>query len=234
MAVNNIFPIGNDIVDLRTNEPPLHKEYKSRVFTQNETSNIGESCVSHWLHWAAKEAAYKALKQRDPSIIFTPRKFEYFIGDNLVIFGDQVLFCRSQLCSEYVHVSCSTNRELLWCSDLREWIRKIPNDLSSSSQIVREVAVEKIARALNLPSPALNIVTSGSGDNWSGAPSLLIYGSHTAHALSFSHHGQYVAVSFLRQYLPQAELQPRYANLRNRIKHKSFVNFDKEEYERFT
>lgn len=248
--VNDVFaPIGNDIVDLKTEEPPLHKRYKNYAFTKKECMEIGESRTKLWLHWAAKEAAYKALKQLDPALSFRPKHFQYSIEKNVVTLGSQALFCRSHISSQYIHVICTTKRDLLWSIDLKGWVSRFPVDqncqdsnlLTCSSRSVREVAIKKIASTLRLPLGALKIDTSRANDsastsnfyNWSKPPLLLIYGAKTSHALSLSHHGRYVAVAFLRQYKAHKESRINSDSRPCNIP-KSFIAFNKEDYERRT
>jgi len=78
--------LGNDIVDLSINKTKLkHLEPKflkflHRVFTPEEQAKILNTIDLDkpkilWALWAAKEAAYKALKKQLPELIFSHNKF---------------------------------------------------------------------------------------------------------------------------------------------------------------
>jgi phosphopantetheine--protein transferase-like protein len=76
--------LGNDIVDLSLPRAQLkHLEprflrFLARVFTKEEQSSIlnaNNNPKILWAIWAAKEAAYKALKKQLPELIFSHNKF---------------------------------------------------------------------------------------------------------------------------------------------------------------
>lgn len=71
--------IGNDVVDLReaeTYEGAQHRGFDRRVFGAAERDAIAHSRNPRrlrWMLWAAKEAAYKALRRENPGFVFSPR-----------------------------------------------------------------------------------------------------------------------------------------------------------------
>lgn len=71
--------IGNDVVDLRETETyagAQHPGFDRRVFGAAECDAIARARDPRrlrWMLWAAKEAAYKALRREDPSFVFSPR-----------------------------------------------------------------------------------------------------------------------------------------------------------------
>ncbi len=73
--------IGNDVVDLTDAECSLnnlHSRFMDRVFSARERETIFASPDPKrtlWLHWAAKESAYKAAVKGDPELTFSPRRF---------------------------------------------------------------------------------------------------------------------------------------------------------------
>jgi len=73
--------IGNDIVDLGDADSDLrvlHPRFVSRVFTPGEASRIfaaDDPKITLWSYWAAKEAAYKALRKAHPGTVFSPSAF---------------------------------------------------------------------------------------------------------------------------------------------------------------
>src|SRR5437870_677161 len=72
-----MFSIGNDIVDL-TLSSPVHKRFLCRICSQSEqlwVTNSGNPPAALWFCWAAKEAAYKAMKKLDAETLFSPIQF---------------------------------------------------------------------------------------------------------------------------------------------------------------
>lgn len=74
--------LGNDVVDLLdvdARPETFHRRFDQRVFTEDERRAITEDPSPHalrWAHWAAKEAAYKCLRQGDPRFVFSPIRLE--------------------------------------------------------------------------------------------------------------------------------------------------------------
>ena len=115
--------LGNDIVDLSLPRAKLkHLEprflmFLTRVFTKEEQSNILNSNnkpKTLWAIWAAKEAAYKALKKQLPELIFSHNKFAvehetliklHDLTENNKITG--ILLYKDQLIS--IHWQCDPN-----------------------------------------------------------------------------------------------------------------------------
>lgn len=80
--------IGNDVVDLRDPEArpgAIHPRFPERVCADDELCAIYRAADPMrllWAHWAAKESAFKAMRQLDPFVRFLPRRFrvELFPG----------------------------------------------------------------------------------------------------------------------------------------------------------
>lgn len=89
--------LGNDVVDLLdvdARPETFHRRFDARVFTPGERERIAHAARAEgsatsdgseasdadhalrWAHWAAKEAAYKLLRQRDPAFVFSPIRLE--------------------------------------------------------------------------------------------------------------------------------------------------------------
>ena len=74
--------VGNDVVDLCDPDADFASfspRFDERVFAPSErrciaTSADPESC--RWRMWSAKEAAYKAVRKTDPTVVFSPRRLE--------------------------------------------------------------------------------------------------------------------------------------------------------------
>lgn len=73
--------MGNDIVDLSlpdSSKKYLSRRFLERVFTTTEQFYIEKAANKDkvlWSIWAAKEAAFKAIKKHDPSLIFAHARF---------------------------------------------------------------------------------------------------------------------------------------------------------------
>jgi len=74
--------VGNDIVDLSLLEcqgKSGHTRFMQRVFSRREQQAILSSADTDrmlWLHWAAKEAAYKIISKLQPRPVFAHPRFE--------------------------------------------------------------------------------------------------------------------------------------------------------------
>jgi len=69
--------IGNDIVDLTTNDAltyPTNSRFVNRVLSKEEQIfffNHANDIKIFWLHWSAKEAVYKIIKKIEPKTFFS-------------------------------------------------------------------------------------------------------------------------------------------------------------------
>lgn len=74
--------LGNDVVDLAdvdARPETFRRRFDARVFTDDERRAIADDPSPRplrWAHWAAKEAAYKCLRQADPRFVFSPIRLE--------------------------------------------------------------------------------------------------------------------------------------------------------------
>lgn len=81
--------IGNDVVDLgdsETSAEMLHPRFDARVFDPSELHALRDATSPErrrWIFWAAKESAYKAAKQLDPFVVFSPVRFVVTLDDDL-------------------------------------------------------------------------------------------------------------------------------------------------------
>lgn len=78
--------IGNDVVDLaeaETRDGAQHPGFDARVFDAAERAAIAADADPRrrrWMLWAAKEAAYKALRRGDAGFVFAPRALRVGLG----------------------------------------------------------------------------------------------------------------------------------------------------------
>ena len=202
--------IGNDIVDLVEQAPPLHPRFCSRVFSQSELERIGSCRKTLWLYWAAKEAAYKAMKRLLPDLDFVPIRFEFDQETKCITTQSAIMHCQWVVTDDFVYVSCLSTPIAKHNYSFRDWIEKVENisqdrminGVPLESTAVRLLAVRNIAKALALPESILSIspregFRTSSSNASSLIPRLYVRGDEAGNLLSFTHHGRFVACAFL-------------------------------------
>jgi len=180
--------LGNDIVDLRFKEPALHPRFISRVFTPLEKNEISDDLTMLWLHWSAKEAAYKTFKRLHSELIFSPVLFQVDTKKALVLYNDLALPLSQVVTSEYVYSVCTANIDRSEEHGVHHWIEEVSG--LSPSQTIRELALRKISELTNVDVSQMEITKNSEA---ALVPQLKVRGLATSHLLSFSHHGRFVA-----------------------------------------
>jgi phosphopantetheinyl transferase (holo-ACP synthase) len=188
--------LGNDVVDLadpETRLDGLHPRFSERVFTQAERSLL-DACADRprllWSLWAAKESAYKALKQAEPDLVFSPRELEVTLEPEsppgsgctagVVACRDLVLDVCIRLADGSVHAVARGPG----CAAVRVLSAVEPAG-ADPGLAVRRLATRVIGAALEVDETVLRI---------SGRPPRVVQrGSRLDIALSLSHHGRFVA-----------------------------------------
>lgn len=185
--------IGNDVVDLRDDETKignLHPRFMMRVFAPEERRCISESVNPHralWMHWAAKEAAYKLLKKLVPETVFAPAAFRVEFADDgrgktargTVSHVGSRLFLQVGCLEDCIHAVASSGRG--------EFLSNVASCRSSGddSAAVRAYALRDLGLWL------------GKGDelhiSGSRPPRLCRSERPLAVDLSLSHHGRWLA-----------------------------------------
>lgn len=205
--------IGNDIVDLRQRTPALHPRFVARVFTAREYEYIGASWRTLWLFWAAKEAAYKALKRIHSELIFSPISFEVDPIRGVVRSQQATVSCRWTESHDYVYASCLLHLAQSSSFVVHDWIEEVgvkqqvnaERSIPQESSVVRRLALSNIARELAVSELDLRISSShevcaqspAKDSGWSAIPRLYLRGKPAKHVLTFSHHGRFVSCGFL-------------------------------------
>ena len=208
--------IGNDIVDLDERRGDLHPRFVQRVFATAEHASVAKSPARMWLHWAAKEAAFKALSRLDPQTVFSPVRFEYDYANRCVEYGAHRLPCRCTVMAHYVSVVCATDKAMFRGDRLRSWVStitaqvpstcfsgRVSPELSQESRAVRDLALGNIASLTGIDRDALEVGTLEEARAPQGAlgtavprkrsiPCLKVSGRFSKDLLSFSHDGRYV------------------------------------------
>lgn len=184
--------IGNDIVDLRdpeTDPGALHPGFDRRVFTEREQRAIASSSrpnVERWACWAAKEAAYKRLRQEEPRIVFSPRQLAVSgLGERhrTVAWEGRSVHVELDLSGSAIHAVTAADTEAERVIGVAQ--RELSADPSAA---VRALAARSLAPHLGVEPDAITI-----GPGRGAAPRVTLQGRDFAPTLSLSHHGQLVA-----------------------------------------
>jgi phosphopantetheinyl transferase (holo-ACP synthase) len=204
--------VGNDVVDLEDAEARLdglHPRFEQRVFTEAERAALaGSPCRLrlHWALWAAKESAYKALKQLDPALVFSPRELEVALDPGArggprardlvtgrVVRGSLGLDVQIRFCGESVHAIARSR-----ASGPARFLSTVEAAREDAGVAVRRLAASAIGATLGLEPAELRI---------SGRPPLVLRGGERLDlSLSLSHHGRFVAfAAALRPGTPAAQ-----------------------------
>ena len=187
--------IGNDVVDLadpETRLDGLHPRFATRVFTAAERSLLEAGADRqrlHWALWAAKESAYKALKQLEPRLAFSPRRLEVALDAEALLAGGCAT--GTVACGELgvdVGIRLGAGSVHAIARPRRAGARvlsAVDQAGTDAGLAVRRLATGAIAAALDVDDAALWI--SGR------PPRVSLRGSRLDVGLSLSHHGRFVA-----------------------------------------
>lgn len=200
--------VGNDVVDLCDPDADFASyspRFDERVFAPSErrciaTSADPETC--RWRMWSAKEAGYKAVRKADPTVVFSPRRFEVRLegtdsqaaeirgespGSSRIevrFFFDEssvhaVALCPGWIAAKVVHGCERISTRLMETSS--------PDGPGSAA---RQLALERLASALEIRRDKLEIRREDR------VPVLFENGRRVEGNLSLSHHGEWVAFAF--------------------------------------
>lgn len=142
---------------------------------------------------------------------FLPMRFELDLNRRLVLVGESALRCRIQINQDFAYVSCTTNGSAFDTGALREWIGEAGSEviddtptMPAASRAVRRLALKNVSNYLSIPPEDLSIesiaIEGGTISGYGGpsaVPILRIRGHRGWFPLSFTHHGRFVACSFL-------------------------------------
>ena len=171
--------VGNDIVDLRDPETrSAHPRFASRV---------GAPRDDVWLHFAAKEAAYKALHTLDSRVRPIPRRFVVDPEAGEVRHEGSVLPFVAERNEDFVHVVAWVGEPEL----LSGW-GPVQGDPSAD---VRRRLCEGVAPLLGVEAGELQVERAPLPGSWDGLapPRLLLRERPLPLDICLSHHGRYVA-----------------------------------------
>lgn len=194
--------LGNDVVDLAREAQDAsasRDRFDRRVFSDGERRAIERGPDPHrvrWSLWAAKEAAYKAARRRDPSVVWSPVRFAVRPGpdpDTACVHHDSGRYAVRYLpVASGVHalaVAEPFSRLLEPAAPggpgLLFGCRRGPVDDASAE--VRRLARQGLARALGAPVDAIEVRRRER------IPQLWCRGAAAEAPLSLSHHGDLLA-----------------------------------------
>lgn len=197
--------LGNDVVDLadpEAAEGALHPRFDARAFTASERARLdaaAERPALRWVLWAAKEAAWKAVRRLAPDCPFHPARIEArlapagrgaFAGE--VAIAGARFRVRVEVAGEAVH-AVAVHRALPAPRVRAAW-RALrgggaPPAPSAGSDEARGLAVELASHALAVPRHELTVARRAR------MPELLRAGAAVPVCLSLSHHGRFAAAA---------------------------------------
>ena len=215
--------IGNDVVDLRdpdADPTSFRPRFDTRVFGASERAAIDRDPrpgLRRWAHWAAKEAAYKALRRVDRDFVFAPSRlvarFASMTEATPIAQASEAgkaqrFVRRGELLSLGPESEGGSRRIALRCEEWRDgvhvvaWlpsvdprallhgITRLATPEDDASAAARALALDHIAARIGCRVGRLAVGRRGR------IPTLEIDGEATASPLSLSHHGCYVGFAW--------------------------------------
>lgn len=195
--------VGNDIVDRKSPEAAGKagdRRFLHKVLTPLEQEVVAgalDSDLALWSLWAAKEAAYKAVSKLFPGISAAPRRYCVHLPVNEPGGGS---FGIVQTPGGRVPVRVLCGRQHLHCIAITAG----PEDFETldyshavirpgrESEMVREMAIGRIASCLNIRPEAIRIVRR-KGTARPGPPVAFAGSRELELDISLSHHGRFAA-----------------------------------------
>ena len=192
--------LGNDVVDLGdpgTREGATHPRFDARVLARSEREALAREPAPRrlrWALWAAKEAAYKAAKKRDPRTVFSPRRFVVALRpardgglEGAVRHGRLRLAVRVEVGADAAWVHALAGDPLPEPGALCAGLLELAPDEADAGRAVRDAARRALAPRLGVDPGGLVFVREGR------VPRLRLHGAPAAVDVSLSHHGRFAA-----------------------------------------
>jgi hypothetical protein len=197
--------VGDDVVDLGDPEAlpgARHPRFDARVFAPPERAALAGSSrpdLLRWCLWAAKEAAYKLARKRDPGARFAPSRYVVSLGPGL---RGRVAWPGGEARAVVRREGRAVHATACDAPGARARILRgvaCPDPPFDPSRGARELALRRVAERLGLAPERLRIERRGR------IPCLLLPDGD-ALDLSLSHHGRFVAFACDLGGLPAGEL----------------------------
>jgi phosphopantetheinyl transferase (holo-ACP synthase) len=180
--------LGNDIVDLAATQGH-NPRFIDRILNPEEKKRRPAWALDEpllWLHWACKEAAYKAIRQAR-EIPFHHREFIVSADLKSLRYHEEILKLSTSQEAEVIF-ALATDADPDRChSRIAAFEREAPP--TAQSERARALLLDLATEHLALPRSELAIITEHR------IPKILHAGRILPHAVSLTHHGRYVAAS---------------------------------------
>ncbi|HYX39772.1 MAG TPA: 4'-phosphopantetheinyl transferase superfamily protein [Oligoflexus sp.] len=181
--------LGNDIVD-RTATADHNPRFIDRILHPEEKSRRSSWTLDDpllWIHWACKEAAYKAIRQsRD--IPFHHREFILTPDLSMIHYHQECLQLQIRQEDQAVF-ALATDAALKDCHS-RIFAFDTERGTVTQSEKVRSILLDLATEILQLPLHELTMTTAQR------IPRICHRGQVLPLPVSLTHHGRYVAASF--------------------------------------
>ncbi len=212
--------IGNDLVDLKlpaNQASAANDRFLQRVLSADEYDIVTASANPArllWMHWAAKESAYKAWRRTAADLAFIQRNFHVTIAvlataderaRGTVRHADKTVDVEWTWCADWVHctvVQASSDR--LYAVETVESVLADPlvDQIADAHRLLPEsIAVRVLAGRLltRMSVDDARVVRDRRSQKNAGVPRVLFAdGSEADVLLSMSHDGRFVAASLAR------------------------------------
>ncbi len=201
--------IGNDLVDLqeeRTPERSLNPRFPQRILSESELAAYASSShpeIFLWQAWAAKETAYKIVKQQKPDIAFSPCAFVWHPDDQAVVWHGIRQPVTLTTTPDYVYAQGSHPATKLYhaIGTAQELLNSDPSWFSPDEESHTQRPLSRAVRLL--AKRELALIWGGTPSQWRftkspvGQPLADLVGRAAGPLpLSFTHHGRFVAAAF--------------------------------------
>jgi len=160
-----------------------------------------------WHLWAAKEAAYKAVKKAHPTAHSIPRSYEVHLdtprsstAGGHVCSPCGTIAIQSVTTCHHIHCVALSGDEANWESVIYR-VAEISGEERSrrgESGALRDLLRHDLSRSLSIPTGDMEIVRR-KGPHGLGPPQVYVRGRPSAIDISMSHDGGYMAYAFLPQ-----------------------------------
>lgn len=203
--------VGNDIVDLAdvdSRGAEKNKRFIQRVFSPIEreyllTQPREEMNQSIWVMWAAKEASFKAVKRLRPETTFRMQEFVVDVNALRVEYRDLTIPFVLEQGADYTFVVCVAGDGNLpdRLAHVHSWhdTCHLPakDPAKHLSRQVRVLALRHLAADLSVATERLQIVRAPNDSGLGEPPELQLDGEALPCVISLTHHGRFVATSYL-------------------------------------
>jgi len=191
--------IGCDIVDLKQYGPPFHLRYFKRVLSPSEQIKVGNDLLMLQCHWAAKEAAFKALSSLHAGLVFAPSKFEFVKDESIVIYNG-VERIKSELKVEdkdgYVSCLCVAGSKRPEDENCCYYIDSIKAHENPSIE-VRRLLLKEAASFFKVDQEVLEVVQDKKDLSAKSLPILINTITKERFLISLSHDGRFLMCALI-------------------------------------